>query len=118
MISPSCDKREFIKAVQNKDYLEIIRTAEQEANAVDRLPYGARPKQKDSPLAIQTWKNRKWAIQEYRKFLGSFLFFMRYRSIKPAGISDSHFQLFCPVCENLVKKGQLEPEVMNFFEEE
>ena len=115
MISPSCDKRRFIEAVENKDYVEIIRMAEQEANAADNLPYGRKPKVKDSPMEAQAWKNRKWAIQEYSKFLRDFLFFMRNPTIKPDGISDRDFQSLRPVCENLVKRGQLKPEVMNFF---
>jgi len=118
MISPACDKRKFIEAVQDKEQAEIIRMATEEVMAVERLPYGRKPKVKGRPMEAQAWENRKWAIQEYRKFLGAFLFFMRNPIIEPAGISDWDFQSFRPVCENLVKKAQFGPQVMNFFEDE
>ena len=117
MISPGCGKREFIEAVQNKDYPEIILIANQEVTEAERLSYGPRPKAKDRPTELQTWKNRKWICQEYVNFLRGFLFFMRCGSIKPGSVSDGDFQLFRPVCQNLVNKGQLKPDVMNFFEE-
>ena len=118
MISPSLNRGEFIKAVQDKEYPEIIRMATEEVMAVERLPHGRKPKVGDRPMEAQAWENRKWAIGEYNRFVRAFLFFMRNPIIRPDGIDDSDFQLFRPVCENLVQKKQLSPEVMNLFKQE
>ena len=117
MISPDCNKREFIEAVQDKDYPEIILMAAQEATEVRGLSLGPRPKAKERPMELQAWKHREFVIQGYEDFLKGFLFFMRFVSIKPGSVSDNDFQLFRPVCQNLVNKGQFKPEVMNFFDD-
>lgn len=114
MISPSCDFRQFMEAVEDKDYPEIIRLGEQEVEGAERLPYGVKPK--GNWLAAQTFKARKERIIEYTTSLRSFLFFLRFRSIRPSDISDYNFRLMRPMCQNLVQKKQLEPEVMNFLE--
>jgi hypothetical protein len=115
MISPSLNKSEFIKAVQDKERQEIIRIATEEVMAVERLPLGRKPKVGDRPMEAQAWENRKWAIGEYNKFVRAFLFFMRNPVIRPAGIDDWDFQLFRPVCEKLVQKKQLSPQVLDLF---
>jgi hypothetical protein len=51
---------------------------------------------------------------EYAGLLKGFLFFMQH-GIKPAGVSDEHFQLFRPVVENLVQKKQMLPEALKLF---
>lgn len=117
MISPSFDNRKFIEAIQDEEYPEIIRLAQQEAIEADGLSFGQKPEVKDKPMEAQAWENRKWACQQYREFIGAFVFFIRSR-IKPDGIDDSDFQLFRPVCENLVQKGQCRPEVMDYFKQD
>lgn len=116
MISRDCDRRKFIEAVEDKDLTEVIRIASGEVVAVENFPLGKKPTLKDGAVEVQKWKNMKGALKGYGNFLGAFLFFMRCRVIKPASISDEDFQLFRPVCENLVKKGQLPAEVMKCFE--
>jgi len=118
MISRTGDPMKFIKAVQDKEHAEIIRMAEEEAMAAERITHGPKPKVKDRPMEAITWENRKWAMQEYGKFLGAFLFFMRNPVIKPSMTEDWQFHLFRPVCENLVQKKQFPPEVMDFFKQE
>jgi hypothetical protein len=49
--------------------------------------------------------------------MGGLLFFLR-SGIKPLGVSDDDFQLFAPVCEALVGKGQLEPKIMDAFKKD
>jgi hypothetical protein len=39
MISPSCDIREFIEAVKDKDYFEVISLADKEALKAWRMSY-------------------------------------------------------------------------------
>ena len=113
------NKEKFLKSVQGEDCLEVIRLAKQEVNHADNAP-PTRVKRGDNPLAAQTANNNEWRRKEYSKFLKGFIFFIEqgYKSgIKPRGISDSDFQLFRPVCENLLKKGQFSSQAMTLFEQ-
>ena len=115
MISRDCDKRKFIEAVQEREFREIIRMAEGEDREVKSFRLGKKPKLKESPMEVQKWKNRKYSMKEYDKFVGAFLFFMR-DGVRPDNISDWDFQLFRPVCQKLVEKGQFRAEVMKLFD--
>lgn len=42
MISPKCDLRQFIEAIQTRDYLEAIGLADQEATEAERLRFRIR----------------------------------------------------------------------------
>ena len=120
MISSACNKAEFIKAVQDKDYPQVIRLAEQEVFEAKRISYSGRGLRRTGSLSEslreETVKNKKWNNTEYVNFLKGFLFFMRGSGIKPSSVSDSDFQLFRPVCVSLVQKEQFKPEIMDFFE--
>jgi len=115
MISRDCDKRKFIEAVQEKEWPEIIRMAREEYMKVKSFRLGQKPKLKEKPMEAQKWKNKKRAMQEYGKFVEAFLSFVRNGDM-PIGISDWDFQLFRPVCQELVEKGQFKAEVMKLFE--
>jgi len=107
MISPSYNIKEFVEAIKDEDYVEVIRQANLEVGEPERRSFGVKG-------AIRA---RQQGSVEYAAVLKGFLFFMQY-GVKPAGVTDSHFQLFHPVCENLVQKGQLKPGILNFFEQE
>ena len=47
--------------------------------------------------------------------LSGLLYFLENKQ-RPAGISDINFTEFKPICESLVKKGQMEPEVLKLFD--
>jgi hypothetical protein len=104
MISESFNRRQFIEAMMEKDYLQILFAAEAEVYAAEGIRRPAK-----SP--------RVKTAAEYAAFLKAFLFFMRY-GIKPGGILDYEFLLFRPLCEKLVQKGQFKPSVLDFFKKE
>ncbi|MBN1850635.1 MAG: hypothetical protein JW932_18845 [Deltaproteobacteria bacterium] len=89
MISPSQDIREFIRAIEDKDYLSMIYLADDEATAVERSLYhtDAYPDKK------------KTESEKYANQLKSFIAFLRY-SIKPhTSDPESDYQLFQSVLE-------------------
>jgi len=47
--------------------------------------------------------------------ISGLLYFLENKQ-RPDGISDINFAKFKPICESLVKKGQMEPEVIKLFE--
>lgn len=106
MISRLCIPAQFIEAIKDKDYPEIIRLTQQELREVENLPWSGKGVD----------KAKRESITDYIGFLGGFLSFMKGSGIKPTSISNSGFEgLLRPVCERLVQKGQFKPEVMNFF---
>ena len=94
----------FIERIKDKDYLEILRLALQEVNYIEPRLYRVR----GAP------ERRKRGGGEYVKRLKEFIFFMRF-FIKPSGINDRVFQLYRPICENLVKKNQIKSKILDFF---
>jgi hypothetical protein len=47
--------------------------------------------------------------------ISGLLYFLENKQ-RPASISDTNFAKFKPICESLIKKGQMEPEVIKLFE--
>lgn len=105
MISRLCIPSQFIEAIKDKDYPEIIRLTQQEKREVENLPWSGKGVD----------KSKKESIKNYTMFLAGVLFFLQTR-VRPLSLSDSDFQLLRPVCERLVQKGQFKPEVMTLFE--
>ena len=94
MISPSYDINEFIDAVEDKEYLDIIYLADQEATMVERLLYNPKTSRE---------ANREES-KRYANQLKSFLYFLRC-DVKPHPASmDSDYQLFWSVLERLEKE--------------
>jgi hypothetical protein len=90
----------FLDRVRGLDWKETVRAAE--AEQANNIP-GKRGQDDD-----RLQKNR------YLVLIGEFLFFLRYAA-RPAGIDMRRFQLFFPVCESLVARGELRPAVLNLF---
>ncbi|MFO7738059.1 MAG: hypothetical protein R6V46_06300 [Desulfatiglandaceae bacterium] len=94
MISTSCDLKQFIEAIRNKDYFDIIYFADKEATEAERISY----------------QNRKTAsvsqkdCRAYGHLLKGFILFMRH-GIKATGVSDRDLQLFGSIPGNLARKG-------------
>jgi hypothetical protein len=104
MISNTYDFAVFIKAMVGKDYIDILRLAEQEAYEVERRSYNVR----GAPRA------REHGSVHYGHELGEFLFFLN-SGMKPAGVSEQTFASYRPVIEVLVERKQLLPSVLKFF---
>ncbi len=101
MISENFNHRQFIEALMDKTYPEILILTQQEVAEAERLTKPAS-------------KLRARAAAEYAAFLKAFLFFIG-QGIKPGGILDEDFFLFRPLCERLVQTGQFKPTVLDFF---
>jgi hypothetical protein len=93
MISPSFDIQEFISSVEDKDYLDIIFMADQEATRAERL------------LHHPKWAAaaRENGAHNYATILEEFIFYLRY-GIKPYGLNHHVFTLFRSVCKKLLEK--------------
>jgi hypothetical protein len=103
----SFDFAEFIEGVKDRDYLEIIRYAEQEADRVDRM----------SRFVKGAVTARRRGSITYVSRIGAFLFWMRF-GIRPDGASEQDFQSYRVVAERLVQKGQFKPEALDAFRTE
>ena len=97
MISQEFDILEFISAVKDRDILDILRIAESEATEAEKI------------------SEMKGYGQNYVEAVRGFIYFMRYRQ-KPVGIKEEYFQVFRSVCEKLVAKEQLLPDVLKIFD--
>jgi len=105
MISSRYRIDKFIEAVKDKTFIEIVLLGEREVNYAERR---MAPHVKGCVTARQEGG-------QYVAILKGFLFFMK-NGIKPSGVYDEDFHLFRPICENLVKKKQFKPSIMEFFE--
>jgi len=99
MISPDLDLAEFLIAIEGKDLHEIIRLTESEATEAEKI------------------SQLKGHGEYYVEALEGFAHIMRYGQ-KPLGITEEHLQAFRPVCQKLVAKKQLLPEVLALFDSE
>jgi len=97
VISYELNFLEFIGAVKNRDKPDILRLAESEALEAEKI------------------SEIKGYGQDYAEMVSDFIYFLRYGQ-KPDGIDEEHFQMFHSVCENLIAKKQLLPEVLKLFD--
>jgi hypothetical protein len=93
MISTSFDLKQFVEAVQDKDYFDIICFADREATEAERVSY---QKRKSAGL------NQK-DCREYVSLLKGLILFMRH-GIKAFGVSDTNLELFSTISENLAQR--------------
>src|SRR5262245_13705891 len=97
--------KDFIESIKDKDYDDILRDAEQACASAERGSYGVRG-------AV---KKREMGSIEYAQAVKAFLFFMR-TGMKPAGAYGEDYKLYKIVCEALVAKKQMNPEVLRMFD--
>ena len=97
MISQELNFSEFINAVKNKDKLDVLRLAELEAKEAEKI------------------SEIKVSGQNYFEALREFIYFMMYKQ-RPYRIKEEYFQMFRPVCENLVAKKQMSPDILKVFD--
>lgn len=97
MISPEFNITDFIKSVKNKNKYDIIRLAESEVKEAEKI------------------SEIKGYGQNYVEDLREFDYFMKHGQ-KPPAINEEHFKMFRSVCEKLVAKKQLPPDVLKIFD--
>lgn len=107
MISDEYNFEKFLDAMLDKNALEIQIDASEEAEVAERLS-------SSSTRGID--KPTKMRIGYYKKRVGEFAFFMRC-GIKPGSVDEEDFKLYRPICENLIKRDDLKPSVLDLFEE-
>jgi hypothetical protein len=95
MISAACDFEQFVEAIKDKDYFEVVYLANQEATEAWRRSYRLRT----SPGA-----QRQNSVA-YEHVLKGFISYLRY-GLTPPGLSGTDLALFQSVCDNLRKKKQ------------
>jgi hypothetical protein len=90
MISSALRFEEFIGTVADKDYLDTIFLAEQEATKAERFYYSSQNRNEPA----------KKRCKEYACILKNFIYFLRY-GVKPWGINEESWRMFLSVCESL-----------------
>lgn len=89
----------FLNSVKYLDKEDILATAYKRHKTLD----------KSSTMYSMEFR---MALQ---KNISGLLFFLE-NGERLAGMSDATFSLLKPICENLIKKGQMEPEAAKLFE--
>ncbi len=97
MISEDLNFSELISAIQEKDKYEILRLAQSEATEAEKIC------------------EEKGYGQDYVEAVSGLIYFLRFGQ-KPDDITDEQFQLFRCVCEKLIAKKQLSPDVSTMFD--
>lgn len=103
MISPSFNIKEFLDAMVGRGFVEIFNAADQECGTAEHLSRGKKGK-----------AAKEMGSMSYAASLKALLFFLRFGR-RPASISDKEFALYRPVCEELIRKGELLPSVLELF---
>jgi len=98
MISDSYDIAEFLKAITEKDFLEMLEIAEQECVEAESRPYTLR------------------GNISYSRKLENFIFFLEHR-LRPLAVSDQEFVLYIPICQTLIQKKHFNPSILDLFKE-
>jgi hypothetical protein len=96
--------REFLESVEDKSYLDILRETRRQGTAAERASFRVRG-------AVEARNGGSMAFAECLKGL----VFLLENHIRPAGVHDHDFELFRPLCEKLVAKGQLPSSILTLF---
>ena len=97
MISPEFSFLEFINVVKDRDKPDVLRLAESEATEAEKV------------------SEIKGYGQNYAEAVRGFIYLIRYCQ-KPYGIKEEYLQMSRSVCEKLVARKQLLPEILNMFD--
>jgi hypothetical protein len=111
MISEECDLDQFIEAITDMYYPEFYISILKEGYASDDvLVHKKRDGASEEVIQI---------VSEYNKALHDFLFLLN-TSQRPDHASEKemiNYNKFRQVAQNLVDKGELLPEILNFFDD-
>jgi hypothetical protein len=100
MISQSCDIKEFIEAIKDKDYLEAIYLADKEATEAERMKF--RPR---AEAAVTKTK----CCQRYANRLKGFINFVRY-GVMNRSLGHHDLEALQSIRESLLSKSGLAPD--------
>jgi hypothetical protein len=89
MISINCDIREFISALENKDFFEMIYLLDKEATEAERQLYNPRTEMSE----------RQICRPEYVSDLKNLIFYLRYGA-RPKGLREEDICLLDSVCKD------------------
>ncbi|HEY5158854.1 MAG TPA: hypothetical protein VII93_12915 [Anaerolineales bacterium] len=98
MISDAYDFAEFLKAIINKDFQEMLEITEQECVEAESHSYTL------------------MGNISYSRKLNNFIFFLEHR-LRPLAASDQEFALYIPICEALIQKKHFTPSILDLFKE-
>lgn len=96
MISLKLNFSDFIDSIKNRNKHIILSLAESEAKEAE--------KNSEMTKCGNDYVDAIWGL----------IYFLRYYQ-KPDGIKEEHLQLYRVVCENLVAKKQLSPDVLEML---
>ncbi len=105
MISESYRVGDFMDAVKDMDYGDMLVTTQKEINAAMGQVEHVKPVR----------KYRGHPATSYFETLKGFYFLLSHGR-KPDGVYDHIFVSFRPAIESLVKRGQMKPEALDVFE--
>jgi hypothetical protein len=105
MISASCSVRQFVEAIKDMDYLDMVYCAEQEATEAERTVYRAK-----GAMASRAKESRRYADR-----LKGFIRFMLY-GVRSSDLTYSDIKLFRSLCDEYVKRTQLEARCHSAFQ--
>src|SRR5260370_31232661 len=101
MISSSFDLLEFVDAVKDKGRLEIISVAQREVYLAEQRSFGVKG-------AV---RNRANGSTRYAANLKGLIFLLT-QEVTPSGVGIYPFR---SICESLVQRKQISPEIMRLF---
>ncbi len=95
---------DWLQSQIGKDFTELLKNGEEDAAEAEVGSVGVKG-------AVQ---KRESGSLEFAQRVKQFLFFLRYGE-KPDSVSDIDWQSYRPIIEALVKKRQMNDEVMDLF---
>lgn len=105
MISYEYNFENFLDSIKHKTIPEIQKETSREAERAEIL---------SSSITKGISKRDKEIIGYYKKRVGEFAFFIN-TGIKPGSVDDKDFELYRPICEILVKRGEFLPSILECF---
>ncbi len=90
---------DFLSSIKYLDKVDILETAYKRHKVLDKS------------TTSMTTENRL----DLQNSIKDLLFWLE-KNQRPAGLNDLNFAKFKPICENLIKKKQMEAEALTLFE--
>ncbi|RJR46768.1 MAG: hypothetical protein C4576_10700 [Desulfobacteraceae bacterium] len=101
MISPKCDLRQFIEAIQTRDYLDVIGLADKEATEAERLRFRMRG---ESP--------KNGSCSRYPELIKELIQYLRY-GVRTSLVRQEDVEVFRALREQLLDREPTEETEIN-----